>query len=299
VGFADDRPVVTVERTATTCYRHKKRPTNRRCTRCGQPACPDCLREAPVGSHCLACIKAANRGTRWTEQPLRARRERRLVATGTLAAAALLGLAYTATSPIGGDPRYPDVHDAVVRLGLIGERLAAGEWYRALTSSFILSDPLQALLALGAIVLIGSQLEREEGGVRTMLLYLVASVAGAAAAYVVTGPTDVTWGSVSGTAGLGAAALLRAARWDVLATRTPGVFLALTGLMAVGSIGSIGVAPFVAGAAVGALYGAATTRLARRRDAWRTALVLLACLVASVAVLTSTDAGLLATLTVR
>ena len=27
------------------------------CSRCGRSACPDCLRDAPVGQHCLACVE--------------------------------------------------------------------------------------------------------------------------------------------------------------------------------------------------------------------------------------------------
>ncbi len=41
------------------CYRHADREAGRRCTRCGKPACPSCLVQASVGSHCLDCAKAA------------------------------------------------------------------------------------------------------------------------------------------------------------------------------------------------------------------------------------------------
>lgn len=47
------------EATATTfCTFHPHLPTLRACTRCGRPACPDCLRDAAVGSHCVECIGA-------------------------------------------------------------------------------------------------------------------------------------------------------------------------------------------------------------------------------------------------
>ena len=42
-----------------TCYRHPDRQAGRRCTRCGKPACPSCLVQATVGSHCVDCAKAA------------------------------------------------------------------------------------------------------------------------------------------------------------------------------------------------------------------------------------------------
>ena len=47
-----------------TCYRHPGREAGRRCTRCGRPACTECLVQASVGSHCVECAKAgpARRG---------------------------------------------------------------------------------------------------------------------------------------------------------------------------------------------------------------------------------------------
>src|SRR5687768_1313198 len=53
-----------------TCFHHRDRETGRSCTRCGRPACADCLRPAAVGSHCWQCIKDARppvrvRAKRW------------------------------------------------------------------------------------------------------------------------------------------------------------------------------------------------------------------------------------------
>lgn len=45
--------------TVPHCYRHPDREAGRSCTRCGRPACSDCLVQATVGSHCLECAKAA------------------------------------------------------------------------------------------------------------------------------------------------------------------------------------------------------------------------------------------------
>src|SRR3954453_8742803 len=42
-----------------TCYRHPGREAGRFCTRCGRPACSECLVQAAVGSHCLECAKEA------------------------------------------------------------------------------------------------------------------------------------------------------------------------------------------------------------------------------------------------
>ena len=62
-------PQPTEER--TTCFYHTDRETGRRCTRCGRPACWECLKDAPVGAHCWECLKA--------ERPPRSEQARRAV----------------------------------------------------------------------------------------------------------------------------------------------------------------------------------------------------------------------------
>lgn len=57
------------------CTFHPDRLTLLRCTRCGRPACPDCLIQAPVGAHCIACV----RGTP-PDRPLSDAEARRLAA---------------------------------------------------------------------------------------------------------------------------------------------------------------------------------------------------------------------------
>src|SRR5215831_13129077 len=45
-----------------TCFRHPDKETYLSCVRCGRPACPDCLRSAPVGHQCVECVRQDNRG---------------------------------------------------------------------------------------------------------------------------------------------------------------------------------------------------------------------------------------------
>ena len=51
------------------CSWHPDRGTALTCTRCGRPACPECLTPASVGFHCRACVAEA----RATDQPHRER----------------------------------------------------------------------------------------------------------------------------------------------------------------------------------------------------------------------------------
>ena len=54
--------------TVQHCYRHPDREAGRFCTRCGRPACPECLTPASVGFHCRACVAEA-RGTAMQRAP--------------------------------------------------------------------------------------------------------------------------------------------------------------------------------------------------------------------------------------
>ena len=60
----------TGPRRMAQCFHHPDRETGRACTRCGRPACPDCLIQASVGSQCFECVRAAapppaERARRW------------------------------------------------------------------------------------------------------------------------------------------------------------------------------------------------------------------------------------------
>src|SRR5258706_16312251 len=50
--------------TVPMCYRHPKRETYLRCSRCDRPICTDCMHEASVGHHCPECVAEARRTVR-------------------------------------------------------------------------------------------------------------------------------------------------------------------------------------------------------------------------------------------
>lgn len=268
--------VTSAERQVITCYRHPKRETGRYCTRCGQPACPDCLVTAPVGAHCLECVKAAAKLEAQTRRKHGVKRDLPLVATGTLIAAIVSGFAYAQSAPVDVRAGYIGASEALVRWGAIGAQIQDGELYRMITSAFVHVEALHVLFAVASVALLGSQLEREEGPVRLLALFATAAGAGSMAGFVVLEPTTLAWGSAAATSGIAGASLMRAMRWNVLAVRTPAAFLGLTALLSVMAAGPESFASLMAGAAVGLAFGAVTTYKARAVDAWRPMLLLAA-----------------------
>src|SRR5215207_7305801 len=118
-----------------TCYRHPGREAGRRCTRCGRPACTECLVQASVGSHCVECAKqdrppVATRARYWNaRQPI-------LVTYSivVLNIAVFVWLVIQDTSAF----LTSDATQGQLDLGLAEPFLEfRGEWYRLLTSGFL------------------------------------------------------------------------------------------------------------------------------------------------------------------
>jgi membrane associated rhomboid family serine protease len=172
-----------------TCYRHPGRETYLSCVRCGRPACPDCLRSAPVGQQCVECIRAGNQGVR---QPVAVFGGRAVSsATVTITLVVLNVLLYLA------EWVYPGVVD---RLDMVGSGydpalhatigVAHGQYYRLLTSAFLHEPglagfgPAHIIFNMWALLLVGPQLERLLGHVRFLAVYLLSALGGAVAFYL-------------------------------------------------------------------------------------------------------------------
>ncbi|HYN71856.1 MAG TPA: rhomboid family intramembrane serine protease, partial [Nakamurella sp.] len=116
------------------CSWHPDRTTALTCTRCGRPACPECLTPASVGFHCRACVAEARAnyqpprtvaGSRWGQRPIVS-----MVLIG-INLAAFLVTALQARSVMN----LAD-SDLYVRGGLIPVQVASGEYWRLLTGGF-------------------------------------------------------------------------------------------------------------------------------------------------------------------
>jgi membrane associated rhomboid family serine protease len=186
---------------ATTCYRHPDRETGRRCTRCGRPACPDCLREASVGAQCVDCVCAAAPTTvervrsRWT-------RDR------TFATKAIIGVTVAAFVLIAAaDGGLGVTGDATRKLWLYGPDVHNGEWYRLFTVALVHANLLHIFFNMLVLWQVGMLLEPGAGKLRFTTLYVVSVLAGSAGALIAS-PHQPTVGASGGVVGLAAACAL-------------------------------------------------------------------------------------------
>ncbi len=169
---------------ALHCVRHPDRETGRLCTRCGRPACGQCLVQAAVGSHCVDCVRAAT--------PPAAVRLRRWNATQTAPVtkafliANLLVFVYLVArdaNAAGGA-----VSRGTLSLGLARGYIADGELYRLVTSGFIHFGLIHLAFNCLALWNVGQMLEPVVGQLEFGLLYVASLLAGSAGALILEKP---------------------------------------------------------------------------------------------------------------
>jgi membrane associated rhomboid family serine protease len=252
----------------TTCYRHTGRPAGRRCTRCGNPACEDCLVQATVGSHCLACAKASRpdvktRARFWSaRQPMLVT----MILIGMNVAVFIAVLVFTR------DPGAltGSVTDAHLRLGLNREVLTKqlawqasdggiyitqpGEWYRLVTSGFMHFGLLHIALNMYFLYVLGRMLEPAMGRVQYLLLY-GASLLGGSLGVIVIGGFGITAGASGAVFGLLAAATVGLWRRGINPFTTGIGATLIMNLVITFAIPGISIGGHVGGAIAGAICG--------------------------------------------
>ncbi|MCE7080687.1 rhomboid family intramembrane serine protease [Streptomyces sp. ST2-7A] len=203
------------------CYRHPDRETGIRCARCERPICPDCMVDAPVGYHCPECVRAADASLRGTRP--------RTLAGGTVQAdrrlvtKILLGINLVVFIGVlgAGTPLVRDL--AMLGYARAGAwdtstiGVAAGEWYRLLTSAFLHQQFWHIGFNMLALWFLGPNLEAALGRARFLTLYLLSALAGSTLSYLLSAPNQLSLGASGAIFGLfGAmAVLLRRMRYDM------------------------------------------------------------------------------------
>jgi membrane associated rhomboid family serine protease len=190
------------------CFRHPDRETYLSCVRCGRPACPECLRSAPVGQQCVECIKEGNRGVRTPAAMFGGRAVSGALVTYTLVGLNVLLYLVEWVYPrivnyldMVGAARDPALHGQVVGV-------AAGEEYRLITSAFLHEPgfagfgPAHIIFNMWALLLVGPGLERLLGRLRFLAVYLLSALGGSVLFYVLVPPYQQALGASGAVFGL-------------------------------------------------------------------------------------------------
>ncbi|WP_328714852.1 rhomboid family intramembrane serine protease [Nocardia salmonicida] len=185
-----------------TCVRHPDRPTGLACTRCGRPACPECLRPAAVGQHCVDCVRQGQQDVRpvRTVGGARAGAAVPYVTYGLIAVNVLL---YVITAAQAGSPMDNYRGSSVFReFVLVPLLVADGEWWRLLGSGFLHYGAIHLLVNMFALYVVGRDLEQVLGRVRFGCVYLVSLLGGSAAVMALSDSVTATAGASGAVYGL-------------------------------------------------------------------------------------------------
>jgi membrane associated rhomboid family serine protease len=201
-----------------TCYRHPGRETYVSCVRCGRHACPDCMRSASVGQQCVDCIGQGARQTRQPSAVFGGRLATGAVVTWTLVAINVAVFLATWVRPnIVNDLEM--VGYATYGFGGPLHGVAAGEWYRLITSAFLAPATgqnglgiLDIVFNMWALIFVGPALERSLGWLRFLGVYLLSAVGGGVMYYFLAPQNAPAVGASGAVFGLFGA-------WFVLARR--------------------------------------------------------------------------------
>lgn len=235
-----------------TCYRHPGREAGRRCTRCGRPACNECLIQASVGSHCVDCAKA-------TKAPIATRARYWNARQPTLVTFALMGINLAVFVLLGIlDPDSfvgrGNVTEAQFELGLNEVFIEGGEWYRLVTSGFVHFGVIHVAFNMFLLFQLGQMLEPSLGRIRFGLLYF-AGLLGGSAGVLLLPNNSVTAGASGAVFGLIGAAFVGMRNRGINPFSTGIGTLLVLNLLITFSISSISIGGHLGGLVAGAAAG--------------------------------------------
>ena len=199
------------------CVRHPDRPTLLSCSRCGRPACPDCLRSAAVGQQCVDCVGAARRDVPQARTvagaPVRSQANTPLV---TYILIALNTAIFAITAAQSGSVMNNERSSSLFFEWALWPPMIAArdEYIRVLGSGFLHFGVLHLAVNMFALYVIGRDTELVLGRLRYLAVYLVSILGGSAAVMLLeTGAvTAGASGAVFGLLGAQAVILMRLRR---------------------------------------------------------------------------------------
>jgi membrane associated rhomboid family serine protease len=246
--------------TQQTCFHHTDRETGRRCTRCGRPACPDCLRQASVGSHCWECVREA--------APARHERVRRQLRGATLPMTkAIIAINVVVFILLTAQTGTFDATTRQADWALFGPAIADGEWYRLVTSGFIHYGLLHIGFNMLILYQVGLVLEPGAGPPRFAALYFSSLLAGSFGA-LIADPYALTGGASGAVFGVAAAATLALYRQGVTFWQTGFGPLLVINLVLSFIIPNVSVGGHIGGLVGGAIVAEGMLQARRRGQPW-------------------------------
>jgi len=184
---------------AVACKRHPSTQTMLRCTRCGDPICPDCMRPAAVGYQCPSCAKGSRQEIHRPAQQIGPTPGRGLTLTNVLLL--ILVAMYGIEVVVGGTASLVNGPNTgvLVRLGasvgyactasgrLIG--IGAGEPWRLASAIFLHGSLIHLAMNGYALWAFGNIVEQELGKARYVAIFAVGGLFASAASFVFGLPT--------------------------------------------------------------------------------------------------------------
>ncbi len=188
------------------CWWHPNRPTGLSCSRCGRPACPDCLREAPVGFQCTDCVHSGAQQQRRQQRGYQeagfgqrtvfgARLSQSVLVTQAILAVNVLVFLITVVQ--SGSLNDNDLAALFQHGALYGDAtLGHNEWWRVITNGFLHYGPIHIAVNMFSLWMMGRSLEQVTGRGRYLALYFVSMLGASATVLLFDDPSGVP-----GTAG--------------------------------------------------------------------------------------------------
>lgn len=194
---------------APTCYRHPDRPTGLACTRCGRPACPDCLTPAAVGQHCVECVRQGRDDVRPVRNAVGTQVSRVPITYVTYSLIAINVIVYAITAlqahSLIDNQRSRLFYDWVLVPALVGD----DGWIRVLGSGFLHYGPIHLLANMFALYVLGPYCEVALGRGRFVAVYLASLLGGSAAVTALSDPLTASAGASGAIFGIfGAVAVI-------------------------------------------------------------------------------------------
>ena len=237
------------------CYRHPNMPTGRSCTRCGRPACGDCLQAVTIGSHCPDCIKASRPPATVRAKDWNASQDAlitRIIMALNVAVFVWVLIGDTSSAGFGSS-----ISPREVELGLNKLLLSFNhEWYRLITSGFLHFGILHIAMNMYLLFQLGKLLEPPLGRLRYGLLYFACLLGGSLGVLVLEGSSTGLHGGASGAVfGLMGAAAIGMQRRGINIFQTGLGATLMINLLLTFTIPGISIGGHIGGIVMGAICG--------------------------------------------